>query len=222
MKERRESQPHGGRSSFRDRSTETDGTWRRRIGLAGAAWRSALSLCAGPRRHPRAGRRPGPGDVARRASVARSVPEPVVGADLALLDSAPQDSRSLPPGRDATDGPVRRSSESTDDGFARPLFHRAITSGRTPPLPGRRPKQALVDAEFWSVLDGCLGDLPRTLAQAFMLREIEQIEVETLCATLDLSPANLRVRLHRARLLLRDCLETRWFGSRSDEAPRTP
>lgn len=90
------------------------------------------------------------------------------------------------------------------------------------PSAWKTPEDALVDAEFWSVLDGCLGDLPRTLAQAFMLREIEQMEVETLCATLDLSPANLRVRLHRARLLLRECLETRWFGPQSDEGPRSP
>ena len=94
------------------------------------------------------------------------------------------------------------------------LWKNALSTWKT-------PEEALVDAEFWSVLDGCLGDLPRTLAQAFMLREIEQVEVKTLCTTLDLSPANLRVRLHRARLLLRDCLETRWFGSRSDEAPRS-
>lgn len=89
------------------------------------------------------------------------------------------------------------------------------------PSAWKTPEEDLVNAEFWNVLDGCLGDLPRTLAQAFILREIDQVEVETLCETLDLSAANLRVRLHRARLLLRDCLQTRWFGSRSDDAPRS-
>jgi RNA polymerase sigma-70 factor (ECF subfamily) len=112
--------------------------------------------------------------------------------------------------------PLRRADEaegSLDRFFTGDRFWKHA------PSPWKAPEQALADSEFWRVVDGCLGDLPRILAQAFMLRELEQVEVETLCATLNLSPANLRVRLHRARLLLRDCLETRWFGSRSDEGP---
>jgi len=89
------------------------------------------------------------------------------------------------------------------------------------PSSWKTPEEAFLDDEFWSVLDGCLGDLPRSLARAFMLRELEHLDVEELCKILGLTPGNLRVRMHRARLLLRDCLEKRWFGSRSDEAPRT-
>ena len=105
----------------------------------------------------------------------------------------------------------------------RTTLDRFFTPGhlwKNAPSAWKSPEEDLVNTEFWSVLDGCLGDLPRTLAQAFMLREIEQVEVEALCAMLELSPANLRVRLHRARLLLRDCLQTRWFGPPSDDAPR--
>jgi len=118
----------------------------------------------------------------------------------------------------------RRACESEQGTTAEGNLDWFFTSDRLwkdAPSTWKTAEEALIDAEFWSVLNGCLGDLPRTLAQVFMLREIEQIEVETLCATLDLSPANLRVRLHRARLLLRDCLETRWFDSRPDEAPRS-
>ncbi len=93
---------------------------------------------------------------------------------------------------------------------------------RNAPSSWKTAEEALLDDEFWSVLDGCLGDLPRSLGQVFLLRELEQIEMEELCKLLGLTPGNLRVRLHRARLLLRECLEQRWFGSRSDEAPRTP
>lgn len=91
---------------------------------------------------------------------------------------------------------------------------------RNAPSPWKRPDEALQDDEFWRVLDGCLGQLPRTLSEAFMLRELDQLDLEELCKLLHLTPGNLRVRLHRARLLLRDCLETRWFGSRSELAPR--
>ena len=103
--------------------------------------------------------------------------------------------------------------------------HRFFTSdGHWLYAPSRwkSPEEALEDGEFWNVLDGCLGHLPRPLAEAFVLRELEEVESERLCEILGLSPGNLRVRLHRARLLLRNCLENRWFRTGSDDAPRTP
>lgn len=121
----------------------------------------------------------------------------------------------------------RRDEASRRAGKVEPLtaadssLDRYFTSGhlwKDAPSAWKTPEDDLVNAEFWSVLDGCLGELPGTLAKPFILREIDQMEVQSLCETLDLSPANLRVRLHRARLLLRDCLQTRWFGSRSDDA----
>ncbi len=103
------------------------------------------------------------------------------------------------------------------------LRERSFTSDgfwRNAPSPWKTPEELFQDNEFWHVLDGCLGHLPRSLAQAFVLRELEQTEIQELCQILGLNPGNLRVRLHRARLLLRDCLERKWFGSRSGEAPR--
>jgi len=93
---------------------------------------------------------------------------------------------------------------------------------RNAPSRWKRPDEALQDDEFWRVLDGCLSGLPRTLSESFVLRELDQLDQEELCKVLDLTPGNLRVRLHRARLLLRDCLTTKWFGSRSERAPRKP
>jgi RNA polymerase sigma-70 factor (ECF subfamily) len=90
------------------------------------------------------------------------------------------------------------------------------------PSPWKTPEESLMDDEFRAVLDGCLGGLPRSLAEAFILRELEEVETAELCELLGLSPGNLRVRLHRARLLLRECLEKRWFQSRPADAPRTP
>ena len=79
-----------------------------------------------------------------------------------------------------------------------------------------------MDDEFHAVLDGCLGGLPRSLARAFVLRELEEVEAAELCELLGLSPGNLRVRLHRARLLLRECLEKKWFDPRPGDASREP
>ena len=73
------------------------------------------------------------------------------------------------------------------------------------------PHQALQQQEFWKVLDECVGNLPPGLAAAFQLRDVQQTDTQTVCSELKISAANLSVRLHRARLLLRRCLELNWF-----------
>jgi RNA polymerase sigma-70 factor (ECF subfamily) len=86
----------------------------------------------------------------------------------------------------------------------------------------KAPEQALEDREFWDVLDGCLGRLPRSLSTVFILRELEGLDMAELRRDLSLSDGNLRVRLHRARLLLRECLEKHWFGDDHGGSRRTP
>lgn len=76
---------------------------------------------------------------------------------------------------------------------------------------GATPESAFTDQEFWRVFEHCREGLPTSLSQPFVLREVEQMKTEEICAILDLKPANLSVRVHRARLLLRKCLETNWF-----------
>jgi len=85
----------------------------------------------------------------------------------------------------------------------------------------KAPDQALEDREFWEVLDGCVSQLPRSLSAAFVLRELEGVDTNELRRILHLSEGNLRVRLHRARLLLRECLEKHWFAESKGAARRT-
>lgn len=66
--------------------------------------------------------------------------------------------------------------------------------------------------EFWGVLEACVGELPPTLAQAFSQRELQSASPGHVCERLGITRKNLSVRLHRARLLLRRCLEVRWLG----------
>jgi len=65
---------------------------------------------------------------------------------------------------------------------------------------------------FWEALDRCTGKLPRRHAQVFLLREVDQLPGEEICSILNISPNNLSVMLHRARLALRHCLDISWFG----------
>ena len=84
---------------------------------------------------------------------------------------------------------------------------------------GGDPRAHLEKREFWSVVRRCLQALPSSLAEAFLLREMDQVESREICEVLDLSPTNLWTRLHRARLSLRACLEVHWFGRGNREEP---
>jgi RNA polymerase sigma-70 factor (ECF subfamily) len=73
------------------------------------------------------------------------------------------------------------------------------------------PEALVENAEFRKVLLDCIKELSKIMAQAFVMREMEGISSERICKHLEISPTNLWVRLHRARLQLRRCLEINWF-----------
>ncbi len=72
---------------------------------------------------------------------------------------------------------------------------------------------ALDKEEFWKTFQRCSGKLPDRIARVFLLREVDGISSDEICTTLNISPNNLWVMLHRARLALRRCLEVNWFGA---------
>lgn len=71
---------------------------------------------------------------------------------------------------------------------------------------------ALDNAAFWEAYRSCAGKLPRNVNAVFSMREIDGIESREICSMLNISESNLWVMLHRARMALRRCLETNWFG----------
>jgi RNA polymerase sigma-70 factor (TIGR02943 family) len=83
------------------------------------------------------------------------------------------------------------------------------------------PSMELETREFWEIVSRCLAKLPGSLADAFLLRELDGLDSEQVQQALGITPASLWKRLHRARLLLRECLQSGWFGSGdSDRVPR--
>jgi RNA polymerase sigma-70 factor (ECF subfamily) len=76
------------------------------------------------------------------------------------------------------------------------------------------PEEVLVGKEFQEVLKGCLSKLPEKVARVFLLREVDSISSDEICKDLGISPNNLWVMLHRARLGLRRCIEVNWFGKK--------
>lgn len=80
------------------------------------------------------------------------------------------------------------------------------------------PVDLAQSAEFWTVFQGCMSNLPIHLSQAFQMREFAMIPVDDASKQTGITSKNLAVRLHRARLLLRQCLEKKWFRSKSGGA----
>jgi RNA polymerase sigma-70 factor (ECF subfamily) len=105
-----------------------------------------------------------------------------------------------------------REGEPGDEEGPEPFFTRR---GLWKNAPGRWARGAdfhLEQREFWETFKRCLSGLPGRLAQVFVLREMDGHSTEEVCELLDISATNLWTLLHRARLRLRACLESRWFG----------
>ena len=75
------------------------------------------------------------------------------------------------------------------------------------------PEQELTSRQFFVVLEACAEKLPAAMGRVFLMREWLELSSEDICKELGLTPTNLYVQLHRARLRLRECLEINWFGS---------
>jgi RNA polymerase sigma-70 factor (ECF subfamily) len=76
------------------------------------------------------------------------------------------------------------------------------------------PGASLDNEIFWKTFHECAGKLPKNVSAVFCLREMDDLDSKAICAQLGISPSNLWVMLHRARMALRRCLETNWFGKK--------
>ncbi len=78
------------------------------------------------------------------------------------------------------------------------------------------PEHCLRQLDFMRVLEACVEQLPGQQGRLFMMREWLELDSAEICKALNISPTNLWVMLHRARLRLRDCLQLNWFGGKAD------
>ena len=75
------------------------------------------------------------------------------------------------------------------------------------------PAKSLENEEFWTVLSDCQEKLPDKLSVAFRMRDLEDLPMAEICELLEITATNLSVRLHRARVLLRECLDQNGFST---------
>lgn len=103
----------------------------------------------------------------------------------------------------------------SDDDTVDPLDHMAFkTDGHFAEKPAEwgNPERDMQSRQFFAVLEACTEKLPPAQGRLFLMREWLELSSEDICKELSLTPTNLYVQLHRARLRLRECLELNWFA----------
>src|SRR5215207_5032626 len=77
-----------------------------------------------------------------------------------------------------------------------------------PPLPWPDPEDAALAGELRQRAGAALAELPERQRVVLALRDIEGYDTAEVCSILDITAANQRVLLHRARAHVRRCLES--------------
>jgi RNA polymerase sigma-70 factor (ECF subfamily) len=90
----------------------------------------------------------------------------------------------------------------------RSRFHPDGTWAR-PPQPA---DMAVYRREVGKHIADCIEGVPSKQRLAFVFREVEFMETSEICEILDVTPSNFGVLIHRARNLLRECLEGKGIG----------
>lgn len=79
---------------------------------------------------------------------------------------------------------------------------------------GVTPEEALLSTEVRAQMDEAIDTLPESLRAVFVLRDIEGLSVQETSDVLGISVPNVKTRLHRARMALRENLSAYFKGHR--------
>jgi len=83
--------------------------------------------------------------------------------------------------------------------------------GKGPNSHSLMPEGEIEQEELVRIIQLCISLLPPNLASAFVMKMIDEAESEVVCNELGITPSNLWVMLHRARLKMRQCIESKWL-----------
>ncbi len=81
---------------------------------------------------------------------------------------------------------------------------------------GALPEDVLLSAEGRQALDAAIHNLPENQRMVFLLRDIQELSIKDTAEALGLTESNVKVRLLRARLTLREQLSV-YYGERINQ-----
>lgn len=102
------------------------------------------------------------------------------------------------------------SEDAEADPLSASLFH-AGGGFREAPRSWADPEELVMEQQFLAILEACVERMPTALGRVFLMREWLGLDTGEICNDLGLTTSNLFVMLHRARLRLRECIQTRWL-----------
>lgn len=104
-----------------------------------------------------------------------------------------------------------QEQEAGGDALLDDLFD-ASGHWREAPQAWSNPEASLEQRRFWEAFERCLERLPKAGGRVFFQREVLGEDTDAICKAEGITASNCWVILHRARLMLRACLEKTWFG----------
>ncbi len=118
----------------------------------------------------------------------------------------------------------RDAAVAEDDAWQERYFHQSGFNRRGTWLTGPTthdllPAEPGERSDFRDALDHCLQGLTQRTQTAFILREVEQMEPEQVCRIMNINRPNYWALMHRARMQLRECLESTWLGGERGRPP---
>ena len=140
--------------------------------------------------------------VRRRGAMSGAVPDASEAAEVAQHPSGDRPASSMP---------------SAAEGLGQVFTEKGFWQHEVAAWPCD-PAQLAEDGEFWPIFQVCLDRLPERTAQAFCLREMSQLPAREIGEALGTSEANVWQLLHRARVMLRECIERNWIR-KGDHTP---
>lgn len=86
-------------------------------------------------------------------------------------------------------------------------------NGKKPQNWEENEEHLLDNPEFQSVLQICMDALPENWRIAVKSKYLFNKKGEEICQELDIAPTNFWQIVHRAKLQLRNCIDTNWFNN---------
>jgi RNA polymerase sigma-70 factor (ECF subfamily) len=83
------------------------------------------------------------------------------------------------------------------------------------PIDWHNEEQLLDNPQFNSILKNCFENLPQKWSSAVQLKYFYEHNSKVICNDLNITPANFWQMIHRAKVMLRFCLETNWFKNQN-------
>ena len=76
---------------------------------------------------------------------------------------------------------------------------------------GNGADEKINQQEFYKILQACIHKMPPKLSSVFMAKFMDETATDIICKEFELSASNYWVIIHRAKVLMRSCLEKTWF-----------